>query len=103
MKSNIFHQFRKTYLEGAGNAPQSGQRNVLLAALDAAHVIGMKFGFFGQLLLAESGTVPLFTDGCAKYDTVIRTRPHRYTQLQMNRVLYTAKRMILLLHLRQYI
>ena len=103
MKSNILDQFGDAHLDGAGNSPQRGQRNVLLAALDPAHVIGVKLGLFGQLLLAESGAVPLFTDGCAKDDTVIRTRPHRYTQHQTRRALYTAKRMILLLHWRQYV
>jgi hypothetical protein len=48
--------------------------------------------------LAESSAIPFFTDGCAKDDTVIRTRPHHYTQPQTHLVLYTAKRMILLLH-----
>ncbi len=100
MKSNIFHQFREAHFKSVGNAPQRGQRDVLLTAFDPAHVIGVKFGLFRQLLLAESGAVPLFTDGCAKDDTVIRTRPHRYTQPQTRRLLYTAKRMILLLHFR---
>jgi len=100
MRSNIPGQFSDTDFEGAGNSPQRSQRNVLLAALDPAHVIGVKAGLFGQLLLAESGARPLFTDGCAKDDTIIKTRPHPHTQPQTCRALYTAKRMILSLHWR---
>jgi hypothetical protein len=43
----------------------------------------------------------LFTDGCAKDDAVIRTRAHPYKQPQTHQALYTAKRMIFLLHFRQ--
>jgi hypothetical protein len=103
MKSNVLDQFGDAHLEGAGNSAQRGQRNVLLAALDPAHVIGVEIGLFSQLFLAESRMFPLFTNGCAKDDAVIRTRAHRYTQPQTERALYTAKRMILLLHWRQLV
>jgi hypothetical protein len=62
----------------------------------------MKVGLFSQLLLAESNTFPLFTDSSAKDDTVIGTGPHRYTQPQTRDLLYTAKRMILLLQWRRF-
>jgi len=95
MKSNILNQFGDAHLEGAGDSPERSQRNMFLATLDAAHVIRVKLGLFGQLLLAQPRALPLFADSCAKNNTVIRTRPHRTTQPQSSRALYTAKRMIL--------
>ena len=103
MKSNVLDQFGDAHLESAGNPAQRGQRNGLLAALDPPHVIGVEIGLFSQLFLAESSMFPLFTDGCAKDDAVIRTRTHHYTQPQTERRLYTVKRMIFLLHWRQYV
>ena len=94
MKSNILDQFGDAHLEGAANSPQRGQRNVLFAPLDPAHVIRVKVGLFGQFLLAQTSTFPFFTDGCAKNDPVIRTRAHAYKQPQTHQTLYTAKRMI---------
>ena len=94
MKSNVLDQFGDAHLDGAGNSAQRGQRNVLFAALDPAHVIGVKIGLFGQLFLAQSSTFPFFTDGCAKNDAVIRTRAHPYKQPETHQSLYTAKRII---------
>jgi hypothetical protein len=101
MKSNILDQFGHAHFEGAGNSAQRGQRNVLFTPLDPAHVIGVKVGLFGQLLLAQSSTFPLFTDGCAKDDTVIRARSHPHKQPQTHQALYTVKRMIFSLHFWQ--
>ena len=100
MKSNVLDQFGDVHLEGAGNPPQRCQRNMLLATLYPSHIIRMKPGLFGQLLLAESSTLPVFADGGAKNDTIIKTRPHRYRQAQTGPSLYTAKRMIFLLRCR---
>jgi len=101
MKSNVLDQFGDMHLESVGNSPQCGQGNVLFAPLHPAHVIWVKVGLFGQLLLAQSSMFPFFTNGCAKNDAVIRARAHPCTQPQTHQVLYTAKRMIYLLQLRQ--
>jgi hypothetical protein len=96
VKLNILHQFSNATSEGFGDSQQSRQGDMLFAAFDPTHIIGMKVGPFGQLFLAQPHPLPLLTDGCSKNDTVIRTRPHRYTQPQTVRALYTAKRMIFL-------
>lgn len=103
MKSDVLHQIGHARLDGAGNPPQRRQRNMLLAPLDPSHVVRMKPGLFGQLLLAESSALPVFADGGAKNDTIIKTRPHRYTQPQTSAALYTAKRMIFCLRCRRLV
>jgi hypothetical protein len=44
--------------------------------------------------LGQSGSLPFFTDGFPKNDTVIKTRPHPSTKPETSWSLHTAKRMI---------
>jgi hypothetical protein len=47
---------------------------MLLTALDSSDIIRMEISLFGETFLAQMSPHPLFADGSAKDDTVIRGR-----------------------------
>jgi hypothetical protein len=60
MALNASKQLRKGNLQGLHNAVHSDQRQVLLSALDRAHVTSVKSALMGKFFLGKAFFLPQF-------------------------------------------